>query len=667
MEGLNRQEMMQIIEGKLRDLNLDNLFNMFIEEHNPLRGAHKEQIGKDENAVHIDEKEEIDGIMEKASPVNTDLVLIEDSANGKAKKKVQLGNLPSVSGVNTSGIPVANDIARFTDADTIEGRSYAELKADLNLEIGTDVLAEKTIGIANDNLVEMDDADAADDDFAKFTANGLEGRSYSEVRGDINVADGADVTGSNTPQAHKNLHDPEDGADPLDAAAPPELAGVQAADEGSAHSFARSDHDHQIQHSIADNHLVTVDGTPADDDYAKFTANGLEGRSYAEVFSDLSGVLKYIAPGTDTLSTAVAAMSNGDILILGNGTYTQTVEVSIPNSVTHFGIIGKGVGSTLINFTSDVDGITSDDSDDAYRIVQAVLSGFRMTMSAVSSAKTAIYLYGDSVNYVVNPSIVFRDISTERTDSNKYWGIGFKVCNGWNVVFDNCYARAYPYLGTGIELESCVNAHIRGGYYHELNIGINLIKADDAKIEGASTNGCEGVTIAETSIVKTNFAVVLGEKCLNTQIVNPTFDFLVVRCVYELDTATGYHTIQGGWMALANSATGAEVVTIEEPGTTIQGVVMTGLGAGNVTNGIVCRGANCTIGGNNIRYSGVGIWLQATADNCTVVGNTVPNGRGAADILLDSGAQYNAVLANTVDVAVTDNGSNNEVAHNPVY
>uniref|UniRef100_A0A6M3KN82 Putative tail protein n=1 Tax=viral metagenome TaxID=1070528 RepID=A0A6M3KN82_9ZZZZ len=88
-------------------------------------------------------------------------------------------------GVDTSGTPVDNDIAKFTDADTIEGRSYAELKADLDLEIGTDVLAQQTIGIADNNLVEIDHASVADDDYAKFTANGLEGRSASEVVTDL--------------------------------------------------------------------------------------------------------------------------------------------------------------------------------------------------------------------------------------------------------------------------------------------------------------------------------------------------------------------------------------------------------------------------------------------------------------------------------------------------
>lgn len=41
------------------------------------------------------------------------------------------------------------------------------------------------LGIADDNIVQMDDADAADDDFARFTANGLEGRSVAEMRTDL--------------------------------------------------------------------------------------------------------------------------------------------------------------------------------------------------------------------------------------------------------------------------------------------------------------------------------------------------------------------------------------------------------------------------------------------------------------------------------------------------
>ena len=95
--------------------------------------------------------------------------------------------------VDTSGTPVANDIPRFTDANTIEGLNYAELKAALDLEIGTDILAEQTIGIADNNLVEIDHASVADDDYSKFTANGLEGRSYSEIRTDLGLVIGTNI------------------------------------------------------------------------------------------------------------------------------------------------------------------------------------------------------------------------------------------------------------------------------------------------------------------------------------------------------------------------------------------------------------------------------------------------------------------------------------------
>lgn len=59
-----------------------------------------------------------------------------------------------------------------------------------------DALAGKqatlTFGIANTNAVKIDHASVADNDYAKFTANGLEGRSASEVRSDIGALASAD-------------------------------------------------------------------------------------------------------------------------------------------------------------------------------------------------------------------------------------------------------------------------------------------------------------------------------------------------------------------------------------------------------------------------------------------------------------------------------------------
>ncbi len=83
--------------------------------------------------------------------------------------------------------------------------------------------------------------------------------------GDVNVPAPADnealiwdnvagewVAEAPVPAAHKDSHDPEDGSDPLDCAAPGSIS--EAADaEGSAHSFARSDHNHQHLAALHEN------------------------------------------------------------------------------------------------------------------------------------------------------------------------------------------------------------------------------------------------------------------------------------------------------------------------------------------------------------------------------------------------------------------------------
>lgn len=73
----------------------------------------------------------------------------------------------------------------------IETTDEATLKALINLEIGTDVLAEQTIGIADDNLLEVDGS-PNDDEYARFTANGLEGRTEAEFKADFNLEAGTD-------------------------------------------------------------------------------------------------------------------------------------------------------------------------------------------------------------------------------------------------------------------------------------------------------------------------------------------------------------------------------------------------------------------------------------------------------------------------------------------
>ncbi len=60
----------------------------------------KHAIGgtSDADAIHDNVSGEIAPVTEKVTPVNADLVLIEDSEASNAKKRVQIGNLSSVVG-----------------------------------------------------------------------------------------------------------------------------------------------------------------------------------------------------------------------------------------------------------------------------------------------------------------------------------------------------------------------------------------------------------------------------------------------------------------------------------------------------------------------------------------------------------------------------------------
>jgi len=115
----------------------------------------------------------------------------------------------------------------------------------------------------------------------------------------------ADVTGNNPPQAHKDSHDPNDGTDSLDTAAAAEVSVVVAAGVGTSHSFARADHVHAINHAITDNHILTVDDAgAADDEYCRFTANGIEGRAAADAFGDIKQAATTSATGVSELAIA---------------------------------------------------------------------------------------------------------------------------------------------------------------------------------------------------------------------------------------------------------------------------------------------------------------------------------------------------------------------------
>lgn len=101
--------------------------------------------GTDTTAIHDNVAAEISAITEKASPVGTDLVIIEDSAAANAKKKVQLSNLPTPA-VTTGGLGdyiavnfSADQTASFSANDALAFNQIDETRGDLTLDTVTNV------------------------------------------------------------------------------------------------------------------------------------------------------------------------------------------------------------------------------------------------------------------------------------------------------------------------------------------------------------------------------------------------------------------------------------------------------------------------------------------------------------------------------------------------
>ena len=142
--------------------------------------------------------------------------------------------------------------------------------------------------------------------------------------------------------------------DEFDATTPSDSDAVSAGATGSAATAARRDHAHKIDASIADDAVLTVDDADAaDDDYSKFTANGLEGRSYAELVSDILPSFADQVTGvhlSQTFGASSARLLNFiPELIAGRAVYIANVGAASPFS----GLINGAPTSTSVVYDTD--------------------------------------------------------------------------------------------------------------------------------------------------------------------------------------------------------------------------------------------------------------------------------------------------------------------------
>jgi hypothetical protein len=85
--------------------------------------------------------------------------------------------------IKTLALPASTTISTF-GASLVDDAAATNARTTLGLAIGTDVLAEQTIGIADDNLLEVDGS-PNNGEYGKFTANGIEGKTVAEMKTDL--------------------------------------------------------------------------------------------------------------------------------------------------------------------------------------------------------------------------------------------------------------------------------------------------------------------------------------------------------------------------------------------------------------------------------------------------------------------------------------------------
>lgn len=87
------------LSGYVTDSEFNDVENSVSTNTNRINSLEQQMADPtDSDAIHDNVAAEINAITEKGTPVDADLIIIEDSADSNNKKKAQVGNLPSGSG-----------------------------------------------------------------------------------------------------------------------------------------------------------------------------------------------------------------------------------------------------------------------------------------------------------------------------------------------------------------------------------------------------------------------------------------------------------------------------------------------------------------------------------------------------------------------------------------
>lgn len=189
--------------------------------------------------------------------------------------------------------------------------------------------ASLTFGIADTNAIKVNSADVADDEYARFTATGLEGRTTAELKTDLSLAK-ADV-------GLGNVDNTADASKPVSTATQSALDAKQA-----TLTFGKS----------SGNSLKSEEALTTDDVLLMGTSN-VKGRTIAEFKTDMSMHLL-----TDIKISGFYTSSSSKQFVPVNGTLTETTGTSYNNDSIVFVAPYDGQLEQVVVRTGGVPGST---------------------------------------------------------------------------------------------------------------------------------------------------------------------------------------------------------------------------------------------------------------------------------------------------------------------
>lgn len=392
-----------------------------------------------------------------------------------------------------------------------------------------------------------------------------------------------------------------------------------SADHGNLSGLSDDDHTQYLlangtraytSQVITDNAIVTIDSTVvADNDYAKFTANGLEGRSYSEVRSDLGLVIgtnvQAYSANLDSLAGLTPGIEGNLIVADGLGAYQI---VTLANFISGAAIAKntlENLGTTAINTSLISDTDSTDDLGSSTKYWANLYTDkiyLNSTASLDGSTAGVVILTGDlrlpNVTHADESGIIRKGSNIFLHDFN-YGNNGTVTTTGGNL-----------FLG-----ESAGNLTMGATATETFHASNNIILGATAFV--ANTIGYQNVSIG------------YGSMASNTE----GYNNVALGTVALQDNTTGYQNFGLGVNCLADNTSGYRNIGV---GVRCLQKITTGnnnLGMGYDAGRLISTGGNNTTATNSI-YLGCDSRPSADGDANEIVIGCNARGNGSNSVII---------------------------------